>query len=68
MFDCGGQLKPAAQELSDLIERYPELRYQVAASMVVMMLEPGLAAHREAWEDYQDGYVRGHQGAVAEIA
>jgi len=49
----GGQLKTAAQELSDLIERYPELRYQVAASLVVMMIQPAFDAHREAWEDIQ---------------
>jgi hypothetical protein len=37
-----GQLKTAAQELSDLIQRYPELRCQVAAPLVVMMIQPAL--------------------------
>jgi hypothetical protein len=51
MNNSGGQLKSAAQELSDLMDHPPELRYRAAATIVVMMLQPGLSAHREVWKD-----------------
>jgi hypothetical protein len=51
MGKSGGQLKAAAQELNDLTERHPELCHQAAAAIIVMMLEPGLSAHREMWKD-----------------
>ncbi|MGY2907032.1 hypothetical protein [Bradyrhizobium sp. URHC0002] len=50
----GGRLKVAADELSELIGEHPELHPQLAAAFVVLMLEPGLSAHRAAWEQDQD--------------
>jgi hypothetical protein len=50
----GKSLRSIAQDLSDLIGLHPELRYQAAAALTVMMMQPGLDAHRAAWADDQD--------------
>jgi hypothetical protein len=37
-----------------MIEDHPELHRSIAAVLIVMMVEPGLCAHREACADDQD--------------
>jgi hypothetical protein len=46
----GIPLKSAVTRLTDLIKDNPQIHREIAATLIVMMMEPGLRAHREMWQ------------------